>query len=559
MSQKPLPVLRSTIALAQLAVAACKAYDIKRVVISPGSRNAPLTLGFTADPFFDCYAVVDERCAAFFGLGMAQQTKQPTVLVCTSGSAVLNYYPAVAEAYYSDIPLIVLSADRPGERIDIGDGQTIQQAGVFDKHVGFSGNCISDCTAGSVNFELFNRALNKALNRQTPIHINLPFNEPLYNQTRESAIDFKKSDSNIDTKEIGLTVAQQEHWREADRIMVLAGVMHPDELDQQVLDRFLDDSRVLLLTETTSNLHHDKVICGTDQLIAALSPQEFEALQPDLLISMGGMIVSKKIKAFLRAYPPKTHWHVDPLKAYDTFFVLEHHFIGRAGDLLQILGNNLKGDIGYQQQWISQRDSRRKKHQRYLDQIPYSDLKVYDQVLKSLPESCHLQVANSAAIRYTQLFELPKSIPVFCNRGTSGIDGSTSTAIGAALINDRQTVFISGDLSFFYDSNALWNNYTPKDFRVILVNNSGGGIFRILPGDKNSENFDTYFETVHNLTAEKLCQMYGWDYAAANSESELKQELDGEFWKGDSPALLEIFTPRTSNDKLLLDYFDFVK
>ena len=179
--------------------------------------------------------------------------------------------------------------------------------------------------------------------------------------------------------------------------------------------------------------------------------------------------------------------------------------------------------------------------------------------MKSIPNDNVLQVGNSSAVRYAQLFDLNKTLKVFCNRGTSGIDGSTSTAIGYASSTNNQTVFITGDLSFFYDSNALWNNYIPNNFRIIVVNNNGGGIFRILPGHKNTENFDKYFETQHNLTAKHLCDMYHFDYQMASNEGELKEQLSSFYSGSNQPKLLEIFTPRTTNDNILLDYFKFIK
>ena len=170
-----------------------------------------------------------------------------------------------------------------------------------------------------------------------------------------------------------------------------------------------------------------------------------------------------------------------------------------------------------------------------------------------------MQVGNSSAIRYTQLFQLRKDISVFCNRGTSGIDGSTSTAIGAASVIKERVTFVTGDLSFFYDSNALWNNYIPKNFRIIVINNEGGGIFRILPGHKNTDNFDTYFETKHHLTALQLCDMYNFEYHKAENITNLDTCLDTFFDTSKQPKLLEVFTPARQNDEILLNYFDFVK
>jgi 2-succinyl-5-enolpyruvyl-6-hydroxy-3-cyclohexene-1-carboxylate synthase len=167
-------------------------------------------------------------------------------------------------------------------------------------------------------------------------------------------------------------------------------------------------------------------------------------------------------------------------------------------------------------------------------------------------------VSNSAVIRYSQLFDIDKSIQVFCNRGTSGIDGSTSTAIGAATISKKNTVFITGDLSFFYDSNALWNNYIPATFRIILVNNEGGGIFRFIPGPLQSNALD-YFETPHNLTAEHLCKMYNFEYVVVENEKDLKLALVSFYNKSKLPKLLEIKTPRATNDQVLKAYFNNLK
>ena len=212
----------------------------------------------------------------------------------------------------------------------------------------------------------------------------------------------------------------------------------------------------------------------------------------------------------------------------------------------------------YQPYWLSIRDKRRRLHDNYIETIPFSDFKVFDTIIKTLPKNSQLQVGNSSAIRYTQLFQMQNDITVFCNRGTSGIDGSTSTAIGAAVAVKERVTFLTGDLSFFYDSNALWNNYIPNNFRIIVLNNEGGGIFRILPGHKNTENFDTYFETKHHLNASHLCQMYGFDYAKATNENELTNALETFYEDSNSPKLIEVFTPSTLNDTILLDYFKFI-
>jgi 2-succinyl-5-enolpyruvyl-6-hydroxy-3-cyclohexene-1-carboxylate synthase len=198
---------------------------------------------------------------------------------------------------------------------------------------------------------------------------------------------------------------------------------------------------------------------------------------------------------------------------------------------------------------------RKRKHSEYLSKIPFSDFKVFEKIITSFPENCMLQISNSSAIRYAQLFDINPSIQVFCNRGTSGIDGSTSTAIGAAVANTKQTVLITGDIGFLYDSNGLWNEYIPNNFKIILINNGGGGIFRILPGHEETPVFNTFFETSHCLTAESLAKMYGFEYSIASDEISLSTSLTALYAQDEKPSILEIFTPTRDNDKILLQYF----
>ena len=560
-------MLYPKIPLAQTVIQLCKAKHIKHIVISPGSRNAPLTLGFTHDDYFNCYSIVDERCAAFFALGIAQQLQKPVAVVCTSGSALLNYYPAISEAYFSNIPLVVLSADRPKHLIGIGDGQTINQKEVFKNHILYSANLKLDVDENRKNKEEneleINKALNKASIKNGPVHINIPFNEPLYKVTEKKIEGVKHSDAlkpdyKIDEKVLDECVSD---WNDAKKKMVLVGVNYPNQIDQKWLDELAKEDSIIVFTETTSNLHHDQFFPSIDKLIAPLTESDFKNLQPDILLTFGGLIVSKKIKAFLRTYQPKKHWHIGEHKANDTFFCLDKHLEIQPNaffeNFLPKITHFVKSD--YKPIWEKVRLKRSKKHDDYLKEIPFCDFKVFDNILKNIPNDSVLQLGNSSTVRYAQLFDLNKSLQVFCNRGTSGIDGSTSTAIGFSIASIKQTTLITGDLSFFYDSNALWNNYIPNNFRIIIINNAGGGIFRILPGDKNSENFDRYFETKHNLTAKQLCDMYGLEYQSASTEEQLNVNLETFFMDSGSPKVLEVFTPRTINDEVLLEYFNFIK
>lgn len=551
--------------LAQFIIQLCKVKGLKHVVISPGSRNAPLTIGFTNQNFFKCYSVVDERSAGFFALGIAQQTSEPVAVVCTSGSALLNYYPAVAEAYYSGLPLVVISADRPQHLINIGDGQTIIQPHAFGKHVLFEAN-LKPPTKTLFNStqlarykaqKLINKALVTASRMMGPVHINVPFEEPLYDTVPKPLslnISFKKD---IKAAHFYLSPSFQKTWQNAKRKLVLVGVNPPNSLDSAVIDQLANDPSVIVLTETTSNLHHSNFFPFIDQLIAPLNEEGYEALQPDLLLTFGGLIISKKIKAFLRAYNPKHHWHVDPYKANDTYFCLNKHFKINPNDFFhQLFKNTPSNKSSYFDFWNRVKLQRKKAHEQYLKSMSFSDFKAFELISHAIPQNFVVQSGNSSAIRYLQLFEFHPSISLYCNRGTSGIDGSTSTAVGASVVSKEPTLLITGDLSFFYDINGLWNTYIPSDFRIIVINNSGGGIFRILPGNDNSELFETYFETKHNRNAKALATDFGFAYSSANSEQTLTLALAEFFKSSSSPKLLEIFTPSSQNDKILLSYFD---
>jgi 2-succinyl-5-enolpyruvyl-6-hydroxy-3-cyclohexene-1-carboxylate synthase len=544
------------IPLAQSIIQICLAKGIKNIVISPGSRNAPLIIGFVNNPEFNCYSIADERCAAFFALGIAQQTQKPVVVVCTSGSALLNYYPAFAEAFYSQIPLIVISADRPQSKIDIGDGQTIRQEKVFKNHSLYNANLTEEV---SVENDLkINKAINKAFTKKGPVHINAPFEEPLYQTVSKLDVDvtisaFNKSHHKISIDEI---VEFTNIWNKSKKKLILVGENKPNEIEAKIIESLAKDDSVVVMTETTSNIHHPSFLNNIDTIITPFTKKEFKSFQPDILLTFGGMVVSKRIKAFLRAYKPAHHWHIDTLRAYDTFGALTHHFNVNPNQFFnQFLPFTIPIKSNYYATFNAVANLREKKHQEYLAKIPFSDFKAFEKIIPSLPENSMLHLSNSSAIRYAQLIAIDPSIQVFCNRGTSGIDGSTSTAIGAAVANERPTVLIAGDIGFLYDSNALWNEYTPKNFKIILINNGGGGIFRILPGHEETPVFNKFFETSHCLTAEQLAKMYGFEYSIASNETTLETSLKALYTQNQKPSILEVFTPTLENNKILLQYF----
>ena len=581
----------SSIPSAQSLVFHCKSRGIKNVVISPGSRNAPLIIGFTNDPYFSCYSIVDERSAAFFALGMAQHLQMPVLAVCTSGSALLNYYPAVAEAFYSDIPLVIVSADRPGYKVDIGDGQTIRQESLFEKHIGYSANLKQDLSHATRTIEKYdpssfsndysleqlqaqiqnfndaelNSAFKAAMLQKSPVQINIPFEEPLYDVLEKqelkpfcSPLNLENSHKDINFEELA------QIWNSCEKKMMIIGVNNPGSINAGYLNTIANDESVLIFTEVTSNVHHKNSFPSIDSIIAPIEKSKekellFKELQPELLITMGGLIVSKKIKAFLRQYRPRHHWHINNKKAYDTFFSLTRHIKTDENWFLeQFLENISEVPSNYFSKWNKVKQEYLNKRKTYLSQIPFTDFLAFKIICDSIPKNYQLQLANSSTVRYAQLFDLDPSLKVYCNRGTSGIDGSTSTAVGSSIHSVNPTLLITGDLSFFYDSNGLWNSYKRNDFRIIVINNGGGGIFRILPGKENSQNFETFFETVQDLDLQKICSLHDIDHLVAEDKNTLNSALSTFYRSSDRPMLLEVKTPRLLNDKILLTYFDFI-
>lgn len=581
----------SSIPAAQILVQSCKSLDISRVVISPGSRNAPLIIGFTEDPFFSCYSLVDERSAGFFALGMALESGSPIILVCTSGSALLNYYPAIAEAFYSEVPLVVVSADRPLYKVDIGDGQTIRQKDIFKKHCEINETLDQDLIHATEEYynaqglsipsesellekqaELNRRnesrtlkALYRAQSDKTPAHINIPFEEPLYD--RVEALSFTPNvgqNDRVVTKEPGNAKSFTTDWQLADRKMILIGQSSVAPLNMEICRQLVRDPSVLVFTETTSNTHHASFFPSIDSIIAPLEKmtdkdQYFSSLQPDLLVTIGGQIVSKKIKAFLRKYTPNNHWHIGTTRPNNTFFTGVAHLEQDASESLALaLHSNGDPASPYRGSFEDIKSTYQAGREKYLRQIAFSDFSAFAEILSTLPEDIAVHFANSSAIRYAQLFDMQASNKVYCNRGTSGIEGSTSTAIGSSVVSKKPTVLISGDLGFLYDSNALWNEYLRPDFRVIVINNGGGGIFRILPGKDNSKAFEKFFETTHKRNCKFICEDHGLGYEAVSNLDALRLSLNTFYQESEKPKLLEVFTPRLDNDQILLSYFDFL-
>lgn len=546
----------------QLLAETLSAFGISHIVLSPGSRNGALSTHFTHHPEFKTYNIVDERSAAFVALGMAQQLRKPVVICCTSGSAAANYYPAITEAFYQNIPLIVLTADRPEHLVDNFDGQTIRQKGLFEKHVHYSTQ-LSENESNEIlvdNLGLIKKTITSCFHNSGPVHINMPFSEPLYEFQDTIDIEFEKFEITEKPKfDLDLNELTQI-WNSSEKKLILVGMQFPDEKLNFLLNEISEDNSVVVLTETTSNLYSEKFFNKIDQIIFPLSEKELKNFRPDLLITIGQNVISKKIKSFIRSHSPDYHWHIDEFWQPDTFQCLTHKIQIKATKFFEEFNSTFKHpESDYFRIWDKLRKIQQPKHAKYLENTVFSDLTVFEELINSFPEDYQIQYGNSSIIRYAQLFDHKITNEIFCNRGASGIDGSTSTAAGAAMINKKSTLLISGDISFFYDSNGLWNNYIPKNFRIVIVNNGGGNIFRIIPGPENSGVVESVFETRHHLTAEHLAKMFGFEYEHVDNHGDLKNVLKEFYLESEKPKILEINTSNIENAKILRDYFDFLK
>lgn len=546
---------------------------IRHIVFSPGSRNAPLVVTFANDNRFSCYVIPDERSAAFFAMGMSEQLRKPVAVMCTSGSALLNYYPAVAEAYYRNIPLLVVSADRPKEWIDQGDGQTIRQEKALENHIVGATTLFE--SPQSEDQKWYNqRSLDEVLSTASsasggPVHINFPFTEPLYNLMEKKTDDERRTTQlmNLDPQLSSRQIEElKEIWQASNKKLILCGQLPKNGYLNEQLKRLAEDKSVAVVVENTSNLSDKSFVHCIDRTISSFVEDNPELYQPDLLITIGGAVISKKIKSYLRKYKPKHHWKVGrEFPFMDTYQALTHSIPMNENSFFDVLINEKFDGFTsrYGEQWKQLDYLAKFKHQDFLETVPYSDLSVFNLILDAVPDNSDLHIGNSSVIRYTQLFDPIHSVSYFCNRGTSGIDGSTSTALGNAVVGGVEKVhtLITGDISFFYDSNAFWNHYLPTNFRIFLINNGGGGIFDIIPGPRSTPNAEDYFVTKHSFSAKSICEAFSVNYFSAKSMEEMDQQLD-EFYDvlpNNRPAVMEIFTNSEESSKILADYFKAVK
>ena len=537
---------------------------LKQIVISPGSRNAPIIIAFASHPDIEAMSVVDERSAAFFALGMAQQSGKTVAIASTSGTAPLNYAPAIAEAYYQKIPLLVLTADRPPMLVDVGDGQTIRQQKMYANYIKKSYQLPVEIDNKS-QFAEAEKMVNEAIDLcrfpiPGPVHINIPFDEPLYGTTEEEpevrVRNYRQAKEKPDDPVLRQFV---QLWKKSDKIMVLAGQQFPSQKLQRLVGELSAMPQVIVLTETTSNFHNNAFVDCIDNVMVTLKGKEAD-FAPDLLITFGDAVVSKMIKRFLRNNKPAAHWHIDTAgEKRDTYFSLTQT-VSLLPELFfeKVIAQLKPVKSNFGQLWSNQKQKVSSARGQYMRSIPFSDMKVFQYLLSAIPGNSNLHLGNSTPVRYSQLFGSLPQFTYFSNRGVSGIDGQVSTAAGVAKNSNKINTLITGDLGFFYDSNGLMNNNLTPNLKIIVINNGGGGIFRFIAGPRSTPFLEDFFEAKHHWNAKGLADAFQVDYYRATNEWALKAQLPVFYKMNKRPGLLEIVTPGKESGEILINYFRFL-
>jgi 2-succinyl-5-enolpyruvyl-6-hydroxy-3-cyclohexene-1-carboxylate synthase len=551
----------------------CYHKGIRNVVISPGSRSALLTVHFARHSGIRPIVVIDERSAGYIAMGIAQQTNSMVALVCTSGTAVLNYAPAVAEAYYLKIPMLVLTADRPPEWIGQQDGQAIMQENAFGPHVKGRFTLPVDVTHPDAQWH-HNRLLSEAINlgnspARAPVHVNVPIREPFYQELAKPVTPVSRIKMIEEyAPQSGLTDSQWtslgEAARQHQRIVILVG-QYIDRDGLGVLIRDLARKHHLVVVgDVLSNL---TATPGTfnrvDGLLGALSEESFRELEPDLLITFGDAILSRHVKEFFRRSKVRNHWHIqeagpvaDPFKSLTCIVRIPptgffREWADRIGPL----------DATYARKWNQlQALSCKVMEDYFAGQPAFSEFRAIRAVLAVLPGSSSLHLGNSMAVRYAGLIGIDdSSIRVYSNRGTSGIDGTMSTAVGHALASDGLHTLIIGDVSFFYDRNALWHAQVPRNLRIVLINNHGGGIFKLIDGPASLPEVDKFFVASQSLNAESTAREMGLDYTVCHNLKSLEAAFATFHEPSESARILEVVTDMEINTACFSEYRERMK
>ncbi|MDQ3072292.1 MAG: 2-succinyl-5-enolpyruvyl-6-hydroxy-3-cyclohexene-1-carboxylic-acid synthase [Bacteroidota bacterium] len=518
---------------------------MRHAVLCPGSRSAPLALSFMRHGGITCFVIPDERSAAYTALGISQSKQKPVALISTSGTAALNFAPAVAEAYFSNVPLIVFTADRPAEWIGQADNQAVYQQNIYGRHVCYYALWPVDLdNEDSAWFAL--RALNDALNIAQegiagPVHINVPLREPLYldNPVEKTSYDFPFFERQVVEERLPQNIL--DDLSRFKRIMVVAGTFPPQHALMNALDEL--NPRFIFLPDVTSNLHRSpQALEMSDLLPESITEHEAPHFAPDLLITFGGAVVSKSLRQYLRNCRELQHWHL----SYDTEAVDTFRKLTKCIPVLPVTffrdwaAMNYSGDDNFINSWYTRNNLLKRAAMEVLNDLPFSEPAAANSILRSIKKGV-LHLGNSLPVRYVAAFPfLGENVAIYSNRGTSGIDGSVSAAAGHSMTSDLLNVLILGDLSFFYDRNGLWNNYLKSNFKIIVFNNHGGGIFRQLPGSASQPELEEYFAIRQPLNVRHTALQHNCSYIFCNSSETLVKSIEELLSDDNAPGILEL-------------------
>ena len=522
------------------------AHGIRHAVVCPGSRNAPIVHNLNECPDIVCYPVTDERSAGFYALGMSQALNAPVAVCVTSGTALLNLAPAVAEAWYQHRPLVVISADRPTEWIDQLDGQTLPQPDAL-------GHFVRRAVSLPESDPWYcNRLINEALLDATaddarPVHINVPITEPLFTFDVPQLPAQRTIIRTVPATDYdALHTDFVDGLLSANRPMIVFGQTNPSDFNGDGVDFLF--SHVIVLHESLSDFpsvsHFDEVLYR-----GQLEP-------PDFIIYVGDCIVSKRLRQFLRSAKDATTWRISRSgDVEDTFQNLHGIIVGDPEFVLQSLNQKIchrrSHGMDYRRQWLAALSEAARRADGY--QPTYSQAAAVKYFEAHFTKGV-VHYANSSAIRLANIYARHH---VWCNRGVNGIEGSLSTAAGFSVVHDEKVFCVIGDLSFFYDQNALWNQNLRGNFRILLLNNGRGGIFNLLPGLKQSPAHDRLVAAQHMTTAEGICRQNNVIYLKAENMAELQKGIDTLLYiESDRPVLLEVTTDAVDDERVFRDYYE---
>ena len=540
------------------------AHGVRHAVVCPGSRNAPIVHNLNECPDIACYPVTDERSAGFYALGMSQAltkpvcVKEPVVVCVTSGTALLNLAPAIAEAYYQRWPLVVISADRPPQWIDQLDGQTLPQPDALGR---FVAKAVSLPEPRDDEERWYcNRLVNEVLLKSRegfPVHINVPIAEPLFSFTTQTLPVQRKIEligSLMNNRLFHETFLSA--FFQARKPMVIVGQTYFDD-SCMAADLYEIGAYAVVLSESLTNTVER---CHFDEVLPLLEGDD--SYKPDFILYLGGTLVSKRLKRFIRGLSDVSVWSVSEDGAvYDTFMHLTGIIKGSVYEATVLLMDAIEQSTATHTETFVERWNRLlQRASAHADayEPAYSQMaavKWFERSVgeKKISKKASFHYANSTAIRLANIYACHY---VYCNRGVNGIDGSLSTAAGFSLVSEHDVYCVIGDLSFFYDQNALWNQNLKGNFRVLLLNNGKGGIFNMLPGLEQSPVRDSFVAASHQTSAEGICQQNHVVYLRADDMEQMQKGIETLLsLESDRPVLLEVFTNASEDESAYRLYF----